>query len=226
MNRWTIVLCGAIVASGCGDNPALQSPTAPVAAPVVTAVVSGLVYESGGVPVAGASVESSASEKTTTAADGRYSLAVKSGQKTLTISKDGYYAGVAVLFVDRDVSVDIKLEPERWITPGQVISETVEPDDPICAVNWDARSPCRVFLITFPEDGLLDATMTWSGFSADLIDLVFDGLPADLVAPGERRFVRTVKAGVKYEIRVHTYPYFVLVPPRFEFELKVEFHAR
>src|SRR5262245_12892582 len=52
---------------------------------------------------------------------------------------------------------------------GEVIRGTIGATDPICDLRWDARAPCKRFLLTVPASGTLTLSLT-----ATMRDDVFD----------------------------------------------------
>ena len=61
--------------------------------------------------------------------------------------------------------------PGTTIAPGAIVEgETIDGRDPACFYNWDASGHCKQYNITAPEDGMLLATLTWTGPSRGLYD--------------------------------------------------------
>jgi hypothetical protein len=49
------------------------------------------------------------------------------------------------------------------IAAGALIEGTVTGDDPVCFYNWDATGHCRQFDVVAASDGVIVATLTWTG---------------------------------------------------------------
>jgi len=120
--------------------------------------------------------------------------------------------------------------PTTMISVGDVIQTSIGPGDPICDPGgWDARAPCKLFLLTAPRNGTLLVILTAtppppvSGF--DFIDiLLFDG-PSYTGAPlqySTRSVSAPVVEGRTYAIRINSYPYLLPPPGNLDFELKTE----
>ena len=55
------------------------------------------------------------------------------------------------------------------IAAGALIEGTVTGDDPVCFYNWDATGHCRQFDFVSASDGVITATLTWTGPSRGLL---------------------------------------------------------
>jgi len=118
--------------------------------------------------------------------------------------------------------------PKTVISVGAVIHATIGPGDPICdRSGWDARAPCKLFLLTPSSTGTLNVMLTVTSpvSSVDVIDLMLFAQPSYTGAPFEystRSVSATVVEGRTYLIRVNSYPYLLPPPGNLDFELRTE----
>ena len=119
--------------------------------------------------------------------------------------------------------------PTTNIQVGDVVHGSIGPGDPICDPSgWDARAPCKRFLLTPSRDGTLKVTLTATSpfpVPSDAIDLMLFAAPSFQGAPLEystRSVSASVIEGRTYEIRINSYPYLLTPPGNLDFELKTE----
>jgi len=118
--------------------------------------------------------------------------------------------------------------PKTVISVGAVIHAPIGPGDPICdRSGWDARAPCKLFLLTPSSTGTLNVMLTVTSpvSSVDVIDLMLFAQPSYTGAPFEystRSVSATVVEGRTYLIRVNSYPYLLPPPGNLDFELRTE----
>jgi len=118
--------------------------------------------------------------------------------------------------------------PKTVISVGAVIHATIGPGDPICdRSGWDARAPCKLFLLTPSSTGTLNVMLTVTSpvSSLDVIDLMLFAQPSYTGAPFEYStgsVSATVVEGRTYLIRVNSYPYLLPPPGNLDFELRTE----
>lgn len=120
--------------------------------------------------------------------------------------------------------------PKTVIDVGAVIHASIGPDDPVCDPGgWDARAPCKLFLLTPTQSGTLHLSLTTmpppEGSHFDFVDLMlFEGLYYLGVSQhySERVLSAPVAEGQTYTIRINSYPYLLPPPGTLDFELKTE----
>ena len=120
--------------------------------------------------------------------------------------------------------------PRTVINVGAIIHATIGTGDPICdPVGWDARAPCRLFVLTPSRNGTLKVTVTvTSPLSVPNRDVIDVMLSADPLYPGgpSEYSADAVSAPVledrTYLIRINSYPYLLAPPGNLDFELKTE----
>jgi hypothetical protein len=122
--------------------------------------------------------------------------------------------------------------PTTIISVGAVIHASIGPGDPICDPSgWDARAPCKLFLLTPARDGTLNVTLTAtspSPLSSDVVDLMLFAQPFYPGAPFQYStgsVSAPVVEGRTYLIRINSYPYLLPPPGKLDFELKTEMSA-
>jgi hypothetical protein len=98
------------------------------------------------------------------------------------------------------------------IAAGALIEDTVTGDDPVCFYNWDATGHCRQFDFVSASDGVITATLTWTGPSRGLLydpdvflaapdgqwDFAHDAWP-------EKHVTIRARSGVTYRVVVMSY---------------------
>jgi hypothetical protein len=119
--------------------------------------------------------------------------------------------------------------PTTMISVGDVIHASIGPGDPICDPGgWDARAPCKLFLLTPLRNGTLNVTVTPTSPSpvpSDVIDLMLFAEPFYGGAPFQYStgsVSASVVEGRTYVIRINSYPYLLPPPGNLDFELKTE----
>jgi hypothetical protein len=97
------------------------------------------------------------------------------------------------------------------IAAGVLIEGTVTGDDSVCFPNWDATGHCRQYDFMAASDGVIAATLTWTGPSRGLYDPeVFLAAPDGRwdYAPDawpEKHVTIGVRGGVTYRVVVMSY---------------------
>jgi hypothetical protein len=97
------------------------------------------------------------------------------------------------------------------IAAGVLIQGTVTGDDSVCFPNWDATGHCRQFDFVSAADGVIAATLTWTGPSRGQYDPdVFLAAPDGYwdFAPAawpEKHVTIRARSGVTYRVVVMSY---------------------
>jgi hypothetical protein len=97
------------------------------------------------------------------------------------------------------------------IAAGTLIEGTVTKADPVCFPNWDSSGHCRQYDFVAASDGVIVATLTWTGPSRGLYDPdVFLAAPDgswDVAQAGwpEKHVTIAVRSGVTYRVVVMSY---------------------
>jgi len=98
------------------------------------------------------------------------------------------------------------------IAAGVLIQGTVTGDDSVCFPNWDATGHCRQFDFVSAADGVIAATLTWTGpacnplYDPDVFLAAPDG-PWDFAhdACPEKHVTIRARSGVTYRVVVMSY---------------------
>ena len=149
----------ALLALNCDSAPTsptrLQVPESPARA------LTGTVVDSGGRPVAGATIVPVAQTWTDTAAAtsdaaGLYMFPLKpgaGGSVELRIEKDGFEPSLKVVSLDRaeDVVATLRIHPVMRISVGDTVRLSIDADDPVC--SYQGYWPCRRIRVTAPTTG-------------------------------------------------------------------------
>jgi hypothetical protein len=123
--------------------------------------------------------------------------------------------------------------PTTTIAVGEVIHASIDAGDSICdPAGWDARSPCKRFLVTPSMNGTLTVILTAALTVPrnDVIDVMLyrgtytNGLLLRYSDGGgtNQQLSAPVVEGQTYEIRINSYPYLLPPPGRIDFELRTE----
>ena len=225
MKRAPLVLGACLALMACSDDPyqdhshPVSPPTPPSPAPPAPAtfVLLGTVRDMDGKPLSGATAEvvrgGSVSVRVTSNADGHFSFAGIAGTVTVRVYKDGYDRFLQTYIVETNMAIEVELlsvELADTISLGHTIQSSVRPDAPPCdPVRWDAKAPCRTFLIPRSTSGLLVVTITWSGgpeLDATLVDGREAYVATSVSGPGEEISLSAwLEAGTTYVLRVNSY---------------------
>jgi len=238
MKRAALVLGACLALLACSGDPYQDhshpvSPSTPSTPPPppATFVLFGTVRDMDENPLAGATAEvvtgRSANLTAISNANGYFSFTGVAGDVTLRVYKEGYDRFLKTFTVAADMAINVDLprvELADTISLGHTIQSSVGPDAPPCdPVRWDARAPCRTFLIPRSTSGLLVVTITWSGdpeLDATLVDSREQYVATSVDAPGDELSLSAwLEAGKTYVLRVNSYY------ARQIFLLKAEFQA-
>jgi hypothetical protein len=154
----------ALLALNCDSAPTaptrLQAPDAPPRA------LTGIVVDSSGQPVAGATIIPVAQSWTDTAAvtsdaAGLYMFPLRpgaAGSVELRIEKDGFEPSLKVVSLDRaqDAVATLRLYPVVRISIGDTLQLSIDAEDPVC--SYQGYWPCRRIRVTSRGTG--DATIS------------------------------------------------------------------
>ena len=169
MKRVAMLMAVAAVVVGCEDAAAPVTPSQPIPQEP-TFVVFGRVRDEANVPISAAAAE------ITTGVyrglirfsndSGFFSLVGVRGPMNVRVWKEGYGPQLHPVLVTADQSLDVMLarvEYSDTIVFGKTIRSFVLNGHQPCDRNWDARAPCRPYLIRPPITGWLTVVITWVG---------------------------------------------------------------
>jgi len=220
MKRASFVVGACLALIACSDDPYqdFSHPVSPSSPPPPTGfVLFGTVRGEDGLPVPGATAEVVAGrdsgQSVVSNANGYFRFVGVSGWLTVRVYKDGYDRFLQTFNVDADLAFEVKLprvELADTLRLGQTVQASVKSDAPPCdPIRWDARAPCRTFLITPRTSGLLVVTITWSGgpeLDATLVDGRGEYVAYSNDVPGEEvSLAAGLDAGKTYVLRVNSY---------------------
>ncbi|HET9371355.1 MAG TPA: carboxypeptidase-like regulatory domain-containing protein [Vicinamibacterales bacterium] len=199
---------------GCGQpSTMLPSPSAG-RVEIPTFTLRGRVTDVDAMSVGGATVTLQSGRMATTAADGTFDFGETVGIERVRAWKTGFLPGYGFPAPSAgEAFLTIALEPGERLSPPTAIHSAIDlAVDRPCDPEWDARAPCRRYVIATDVDIDLTAELSWIG-PADLVELMLystdtdDRQPAQPTgAPGNTvSLTARLRAGQVFELRVLAY---------------------
>lgn len=202
-----IVAIFCILAAGCEGKPrSFAGPDPGDDGTPATYTLTGAIRDSDGNSIAGAQLrlDSQASTRTGTSdTNGAYRFDNVRGRTVLWVSKAEYENAASYLWVGRDETVDVVLD-RMVVLAGVTLRGTVK-NPPCDPVGWDANALCQRVFWTPTVTGEYELVLTWDGTYE--LDLMLDGSLYWAVTDNPRQIRARIvaQAGVKREIRIHSY---------------------
>ena len=209
MKRSWMAIALFVVVTGCDRGT--RSVTAPVMPPAPAPLsgfftLSGRIEDTEGGGLSGARVQltTDSTIQTTLSGDGgQYRFDNVRGNAALRVSKDGFIEAAPFVYVAKDQTLNVALQPRLTLVPGATVRGTVK--SPPCDPNWDNAAPCQRVSFIPPVTGDYELVLTWTG--AIELDLLVDASMSLYWSSttGQIRALVPGFAGTEREIRIQSY---------------------